>query len=207
MEPTDSDLASLLRTSGLNATLGWALAGVIALTAVGNVLLGNLLWAGFAAVVGGLAILPPVAGRDPRVMIPWEVFVLAALPLLGYTFGVNVAFREVATYLSVAALALIVAVELQLFTRVDMNYQFALLFIVVSTLAFAGLWAVARWLSDLYLGTTLLLDPALEADVIEEHLMWEFVASAVAGLLAGGIFELYVRRYAGVRKEAGGESA
>jgi hypothetical protein len=206
MDSPPSDLASLLRTSRPNAVLGWVLTGVIALTAVGNVVLGNLLWAGFAAVVGGLAILPAVARRDPLVMIPWEVFVLAALPLLGYTFGVNVAFREVATYLSVAALALIVAVELQLFTDVEMNYQFALLFVVVSTLAFAGLWAVSRWLSDLYLGTELLLDPALSEDAVEEHLMWEFVASAVAGLLSGVVFELYVRRYANVPR-VGGENA
>lgn len=200
MESPASDLASLLRRSRINAALGWGLVGIIALTALGNVLLGNLLWAVFAAVVGGLAILPPAVRRDPLVMIPWEVFVLAALPLLGYTFGVNVAFREVATYLSVAALALIVAVELQLFTEVDMNYQFALLFVVVSTLAFAGLWAVSRWLSDLYLGTTLLLDPTRSEGVIEESLMWEFVASAVAGLLAGLVFELYVRRHVGVRQ-------
>ena len=207
MASTASDLASLLRTSRLNAAIGWLLTAVIVLTAVTNVFLGNLLWAGFAMVVGGLSVLPAVARRDPLVMIPWEVFVLAALPLLGYTFGINVAFREVTTYLSVAALALIVAVELQLFTNVEMNYQFALLFVVVSTLALAGLWAVSRWLSDLYLGTTLLLDPALEEDVIEEHLMWEFVASAVAGLLAGGVFELYVRRYTGVAQRIGSEKA
>jgi len=205
MESTPSDLASLLRQSRINAAFGWGLVGIIALTALGNVVFGNLLWAGFAMIVGLLAILPPIIRRDPLVMIPWEVFVLAALPLLGYTFGVNVAFRDVATYLSVAALALIVAVELQLFTNVEMNYQFALLFVVVSTLAFAGLWAVSRWLSDLYLGTTLLLDPALSDDAIEEQLMWEFVASAVAGLLAGVFFEVYVRRYAGVRH--GGENA
>lgn len=203
MDSTGADLASLLRRSRLNATLGWGLIAVIALTVVGNVLLGNLLWAGFATVVLVLATLPPASQGDPLVMIPWEVFVLAALPLLGYTFGVNVAFREVATYLSVAALALLVAVEVHLFTSVEMNYQFALLFVVVATLAFAGLWAVARWLSDLYLGTTLLLDPALSDDVIEENLMWEFVGSAVAGVLAGVIFEVYVRRYAGIRK--GGE--
>ncbi|MFB6201813.1 MAG: hypothetical protein ABEI98_07365 [Halorhabdus sp.] len=201
MDPSPSDLASLLRTSQRNAAVAWGLTGVITLIAVWNVFLGNLLWAGFAAVVGGLATLPPIARRDPFVMIPWEVFVLAALPLLGYTVGVNVAFREVATYLSVAALALIVAVEVHLFTNVEMNYQFALLFVVVSTLAFAGLWAVSRWLSDLYLGTTLLLDPAHSDDAIEEHLMWEFVASAVAGLLAGIVFELYVRRYASDRRK------
>ncbi|WP_181686237.1 hypothetical protein [Halorhabdus salina] len=205
MDTAASDLASLLRTSRLNAALGWGLTAIIGLTTVANLVLGNVLWAGFAGIVGGLAILPPLAHRDPKAMIPWEVFVLAALPLLGYTFGVNVAFREVTTYLSVAALALLVAVELQLFTTVEMNYQFALLFIVVSTLAFAGLWAVSRWVSDIYLGTTLLLDPTLSEDVVEEHLMWEFIASAVAGLLAGLVFELYVRRYASDR--TGGDLA
>ncbi|QGN06724.1 hypothetical protein Hrd1104_05070 [Halorhabdus sp. CBA1104] len=199
MDSRAEGIASLLRTTRLNAALGWLLTGVIAMIVGGNVLLGNVLWAGFAAVVGGLAVLPPLAQGDPMAMIPWEVFVLAALPLLGNTFGVSLAFRGIPTYLSVAALALIVAVELHLFTDVEMNYQFALLFVVVSTLALAGLWAVARWLSDLYLGTTLLVDPAIAESVIEEQLMWEFVASAVAGVLAGLTFELYVRRYVHVR--------
>jgi hypothetical protein len=203
METRPEGIASLLRTSRLNAVLGWVLTGVIGVTVIGNVALGNVLWAGFATVVGGLAIVPPVVRGDLTAMIPWEVFVLAALPLLGYTFGVNVAFREVATYLSVAALALIVAVELHLFTSVEMNYQFALLFVVVATLAFAGLWAVARWLSDIYLGTNLLVDPAIDEAVVEERLMWEFVASSIAGVLAGLTFEGYVRRFVRARRVGG----
>ncbi|MFW5950046.1 MAG: hypothetical protein ACOCR6_01690 [archaeon] len=199
MERELTGVGSLLRTTRRNAAVGWILTGVIALTAIGNVLLGNVLWAGFAGVVAVLAVLPSVVRSDPYAMIPWEVFVLAALPLLGYTFGVNVAFRDVATYLSVTALALIVAVELHMFTSVKMNYQFAVLFVVVATVAFAGVWAIVRWLSDIYLGTQLLLVPSLTEHEIEQHLMWEFVASTVAGLLGGVVFEVYIRRYVGVR--------
>ena len=203
MDRAGTGLASLLRRTWLNAIIGWVLTGVIVLTAIGNFLLGNVLWAGFATVVAGLAIAPAVARRDRYAMIPWEVFVLAALPLLGYTFGVNVAFRDVATYLSVTALALIVAVELHMFTSVKMNYQFAVLFVVIATVAFAGIWAVVRWLADLYLGTELLLVPTLTEHEIEESLMWEFVASTVAGALGGVVFEGYIRRYAGIRPGEG----
>jgi len=53
---------------------------------------------------------------------------------------------------------------------------------------------VVRWVADLTLGTTLLLDPALSEHVIERQLMWEFVASTAAGVIAGLVFTLYVRR-------------
>ncbi|NIS31208.1 MAG: hypothetical protein GWN07_12825, partial [Actinobacteria bacterium] len=75
----------------------------------------------------------------------------------------------------VAALALIIAVELHLFTPVLMTPSFAVLLVVVGTMAAAGTWAVVRWSADLLLGTTFLLDPALTEAEIEAGLMWEFV--------------------------------
>jgi len=75
-----------------------------------------------------------------------------------------------------------------------MTDTFAVGFVVVATLAMAGLWAVVRWVADLTLGTTLLLDLALSEHVIERQLMWEFVASTAAGVIAGLVFTLYVRR-------------
>jgi hypothetical protein len=99
-----------------------------------------------------------------------------------------------ATYLSVAAVALVVAVELQVFTPVRMTPRFAVGFVVVATLAAAGAWAVARFALDSLLGTTFLLDPALPESIIERALMFEFVYSTAAGVLAGVIFEGYFRR-------------
>jgi hypothetical protein len=76
-----------------------------------------------------------------------------------------------------------------------MNYSFAVLFVVVTTMATAGVWAVVQWLSDVYLGTGFILTGESES-VVERALMLNFVAATVAGVLAGVVFELYFRRYA-----------
>jgi glucan phosphoethanolaminetransferase (alkaline phosphatase superfamily) len=146
--------------------------------------------------VAALALVPAAAHRDPLVMLPWEVLLLAALPIIGRSFATVPLTSQFATYLSVAALALIIAVELHLFTPVLMTPSFAVLFVVVATMATAGVWAVVRWSLDLALGTAFLLDPTLTEAEIETRLMWEFVYSTVAGLVAGLIFEGYFRRRA-----------
>jgi uncharacterized membrane protein len=81
-----------------------------------------------------------------------------------------------------------------------MNDRFAIAFVVVATMAAAGIWAVVRYGSDVLLGTTLLLPPmglaasetALAA--AERSLMLEFVASFIAGIGAGIVFQGYFRR-------------
>lgn len=177
-----------------NAAVSWLLVGALVVAAVTSVYRDNLLWAGFALVVATLAVLPPVLLRDPTVMLPWEVTALTALPVLGRSFATVPVTGQLATYLSVAAIALVVAVELHLFTPVRMTDSFAVAFVVVATLATAGLWAVVRWSADLVLGTQFLHDPALTEAVIERRLMWEFVASTAAGVIAGLVFAFYVRR-------------
>lgn len=177
-----------------NAVLAWILIGFVFVVAVGNVLSGALLWAGFAAVVVVLAVLPPLQFRTARAMLPWEVLLLAVLPLLGWTFATVPVTGQLFTYLSVAAIALIVAVELHVFTPVKMNQAFAVSFVVIATLAVAGVWAVVRFALDETLGTAFLLDPALTEAEIERDLMLEFVYSTAAGLLGGVVFEWYFRR-------------
>ncbi|MFC4450497.1 hypothetical protein [Halorussus aquaticus] len=180
----------LVGNERVNAGLGWALVAFLALVATEEILDGNLLWAGFAAFVAALALVPAVGHRDWTVMLPWEVLALAALPILGRAVATLSYTSRVTTYLSVAALALIVAVELHLFTPVEMNHWFAVLFVVVATIAAAGIWAVVQWLSDLYLGTAFLRS--------EHRLMWDFVAATVIGGMAGVVFEWYFRRFARV---------
>jgi len=94
---------------------------------------------------------------------------------------------RIGTHFSVAALALIVAVELHAFTPVKMTHWFAVLF-VVATIATAGAWTVVQWLSDVYLGT---------AFIESEHRpMRDFVAATAVGIGAGVVFEWYFRRFA-----------
>jgi hypothetical protein len=181
-----SQLDALVEDKRVNAGLAWLLIGFLLVVAVGSLLQGDLLWMLLAAAVAALALVPPIAYRNTEAMLPWEVLVLAALPILGRELATLALTTRVATYLSVAAVALIVAVELHVFTPVRMTHWFAVLFVVVATIATAGVWAVVQWLSDVYLGTEFL--------GTEYQLMWDFVYATVVGVFAGIIFEWYFRR-------------
>jgi hypothetical protein len=196
------DVSELLRDRRINAAIGWLLVALLAAVVVGSTLGGRLLWALFAATVGGLALLPPIARRSVETMLPWEILLLAALPVVGRVFATVPATGNLANYLSVAAIALIIAVELQLFTSVRMTTRFAVVFVGVTTMGTAGVWAVVRWVADQTIGTTFILDPALSEHAIEEALMWEFVASTIAGVGAGLVFAVYVSRRIGTRRTA-----
>ena len=199
----ETTIERLLRDERLNALLAWLVVVGVGLTAVGSVLTGDLLWGVFATVVAAIVLLPPLVFADPAVMLPWEVLALAGLPVLGRSVATLQVTSRVGTYLSVAALALVVVVELHTFTAVSMSPSFAVAFVAIATMGVAGVWAVLRWTIDLWLGTGFLLDPALDPEAIERGLMLEFVASTVAGVLAGVVFEFYIRRRARVSRRAG----
>jgi len=192
---TDSDrfettnLDGIVRTEPVNARLSWVLTSFLALVIVGGVAAGALLPSVLVAAVLVLALVPVLAYRDPRAMLPWQLLLLATLPVLGAVFASPWLASGPVTYFAVATIALVVAVELHLFTPVQMTPGFAVLFVVVTTMAVAGVWAVGRWLTDLYFGTDLLLVPGLTDTEIETGLMWEFVYSAAAGAVAGIAFQ------------------
>lgn len=119
-------------------------------------------------------------------MLPWEVLVIAAIPIIVRSFEISSLANEIATYTAMAAVALIIAVELHIFTNVKFNHSFAILFTVVSTLALAGIWSIARFLMDIYLGTNFL--------TTNEALMQEYLQVLAAGIVAGILFDSYFRR-------------
>jgi hypothetical protein len=194
-----TELRDVVRSHRGNAILAWLLVVVVVLTAVADGVDGDVLWAGFALAVALIAVLPAVALRDPDAMLPWEVLGLAALPFLirvlvvGETVAGMTFTGRVSTYLAVAAVALVIAVEMDLFTPVRMNEAFAVLFVAIATTAAAGIWALVQWGADVLLGTAFLLD-GRPHEAVERALMWDFVAATVAGLGAGVLFELYFRR-------------
>jgi hypothetical protein len=169
-----------------NAALAWAFTALLLLTAVEEGWAGDYPSAVFAAAVAALTAVPAAEYRSPWVTLPWEVVGLAALPAVGRALAVTELGGALATYLAVAAVALIVAVELHAFTPVRMSYGFAVGFVVVATTATAGLWALTRWAAHLWLGTPFV---ASEAD-----LMWEFVGATAAAPLAAAGFRLYFGR-------------
>lgn len=209
------ELDVLLNDARLNALLGWALVGFMGLVGIESLLDGDWVWVVVATFVVALAVIPPVVYRDEKVMLPWEVLLLVMLPLLGRSLFPVGLIADVAAYLSVAAVALVIAVELDVFTPVRMTTWFAVFFVGIATMATAGTWAAIQWLSDVYLGTTLIYPsppPVPEAvdQAALEDLMWDFVAATIAGFLAGLIFALYFRERADARvrlPDLGEESA
>ncbi len=187
-------LSRVVRIGAGNARVAWLLVSLLVAVVAAGLLAGTVLASVLVAVVVALALVPPLASRDRSAMLPWPLLVLASLPVIGSVAAGPPLTAGLVTYVAVATIALVVAVELHLFTSVRMTPGFAVPFVVLTTMGVAGLWAVGRWVADLTLGTTLLLDPALTDAEIEAALMWEFVASAAAGVVAGEAFEWGFRR-------------
>ena len=175
----------LFRDGRTNAVIAWALVAVLAGVLVDSVVDLDLAWVLFTAFVGAVVLLPPVAYREWRVMLPWELLVLSLLPILvrGLVGGTVGTF---ATYLSLAGLALLVVVELHTFTTLRVTHWFAVVLVVLTTLATVAAWTVYRWNADRFLGTSYLVD--------NEMLMMEWLYVTLAGVAAGLLFDGYFRR-------------
>lgn len=193
-DPSRDDLlAALFRSGRLNAILAWPLVAVLGLVLLESLVDFDRLWILFVTVTGLIVLVPPVAYRDARVMLPWEVLLLALSPILvrGISGG---EFGTFATYLSIAGLALVVTVELHMFTSVRMTHWFAVVFVVMTTLASAAAWAIVRWLSNRMLQTEFLSNSNLTAADANAQLMTEFLWVTAAGLVAGLLFDAYFKR-------------
>ena len=73
-----------------------------------------------------------------------------------------------------------------------MNYKFAILLVVVTTLAISGLWHLLQWVLDVHVGTTFLLD-GRSHEVINDAVMHEFIYALITGVFAGLVFGWYFR--------------
>jgi hypothetical protein len=175
----------LFRDGRTNAVIAWALVAVLAGVFVDSVVDVDFQWVLFTAFVAVVVLLPPVAYREWRVMLPWELLVLALFPILvrglfGGTLG------TFATYVALAGLALLVVVELHTFTTLRVTHWFAVVLVVLTTLAAVAAWTVFRWNADRFLGTSYLVD--------NETLMTEWLYVTLAGVVAGLLFDGYFRR-------------
>lgn len=147
------------------------------LIALRNAVIGRFLWAGFALAIIAIALVPAVVTRNWSAIITWEAFFLAAIPILAQLGGV---FVEPLTCLSVATLALQIAVHLVSFSEVRMPPWFAVAFVITTAMTVAAGWAVVQYYTGAILGTSYIPSRA--------ELMWDFVGSIAGGLLAGFVF-------------------
>jgi len=178
-------IARLFRSGRTNALFAWAMVAVLVGVFVESLLDADILSMAIATGLGAVVLAPAVSARDWRVMLPSELLVLALLPvlvsaLLGGELG------TFATYLAIAALALVITVELHMFTSLRVTPWFAVVLVVMTTMATAAVWGVLRWNADRLLGTEFL--------TTNEALMIEWIYVTLAGVAAGLLFEAYFRR-------------
>ncbi|WP_232703229.1 hypothetical protein [Halobacterium wangiae] len=185
IESGEDIFARLFRDSLANALIAWVFVAVLALVLVESVLDFDRQWMVFVGAAAVVVLVPPAALKSWRAMLPWELLALALLPILVRgLFGGTVG--TFAVYFALAAVALVVVVELHLFTSLEVTHWFAIVLVVMATLASGAVWAVVRWNADHYLGTSYLST--------NEALMVEFVWVTLAGFAAGLLFDAYFRR-------------
>lgn len=181
-----STLSQLVKDQRANTILSWLIIVVLAGLFVESALDLDVLWTGFLGVMIFVAVVPVMAYRNTSVMLPWEVLMLAALPAFLHSWDQPLWTSVFFTYLSAATLALMIAVQLHLFTKVELSHRFAVLLVVIGTMAASGIWAVLQWMSDTYLGTQFL--------TTNTALMGAFLIATGAGLIDGLLFDLYFRQ-------------
>lgn len=153
---------------------------VLAADAVASLFYGDLIWAAFAVAVVAVALAPPLATRDLTVTAAWQALALCAVPMLAQTAGV---FVQPMGHVALAALALLVVVELEAFTAIEMPTWFSVLFVALTTISVASLWGILQYYSDVLLETAFLTGLP--------DLMWDLVGATAIGIAAGVVFELY----------------
>lgn len=173
-------LNALAHSEPVNALLGWLFTGIVALAVIESILTNALLWGGFAFLIVVITVFPPLVTGDWTVMVPWPLLFLAATAVLVRAAGL---YPEVAGYLAIAALALIVVVELDALTPVEMSRRFAIGFATLTTLAIQGIWTIAQYYSDLWLGTGFLHS--------QRELQVDIVIVTAVGIALGLAFEWY----------------
>ncbi|MFB6131963.1 MAG: hypothetical protein ABEJ44_00980 [Halanaeroarchaeum sp.] len=181
----DDLIGRLFRNRRNNALIAWSSIVVLVSVFVESVFDGDIQWIVFVLFVGVVVLIPPIAFREWRVMLPWELLVLAQFPILvrgisGGTVG------TIATYVALSGVALVIVVELHMFTRLRVTPWFAVTLVTMATLASVAVWSMFRWIADEFLGTSYLVD--------NHSLMIEWIYVTFAGVVAGLLFDMYFSR-------------
>ncbi len=169
----------------LNAAVAWAITVMLLLAAVNALFALRLVDAVLAGAAASVAIVPALrSGRWTRT-VPWPLLLLSTAPLVVGALEPTL-FGLVVSGTGIAGLGMLLVVVLQMTTSVRMTPLFAIAFVVLVTLAFAGFWAVGSAFSAATLGT----------DFVQTNtaLMYVFSAALLGSLVGGVIFRWYFRR-------------
>jgi hypothetical protein len=171
---------SLARNATTNATLNWLLIAAALLTAVTSLLVDSLLGGILALAAVVVLVTPAAVRRDWRVMLPWPLALAIAIGLVARSLRYA---PEVTGYVVVSAVSLAVVVELDAFSEVEMSRRFAVLFALMTTLAFQTAWSIGQYYSDQLLGTEFIRS--------QTELQWDFFAVMAVSLVMSALFLYY----------------
>lgn len=178
-----ADFRALLGDRSVNAALAWLSTGLLVVAAAALLAAGEWLWPVFALLTIGVVLLPPVLTRDLATTMPGELVALVALPALFRAAGL---FLQVTPSVAIAGLALLVVLALDDFTSLEMAPRFAVVFVVITTMAFAGAWAIAEFAADVLLGTDFVGG--------QREMNLNLLTATIVGVIAGLVCEAYFRR-------------
>lgn len=178
-------LDAVIRDNRINSAIAWVIVATLVLAAAVSVRIGEPVWAVFVAGCVGIIVLPAWVRRDPSVLAPWEILVFVALPIASQFLPLSDALADLTTFLAVLAVSVLVVVELHVFSPVEMTPRFAVVFVVLVTMATAGVWTIVQHAADVVLGTSTIQG--------KTALMWDLVFATAISLIAIPVLAIYFR--------------
>jgi len=116
------------------------------------------IWIFFGVLAITLYVTPMLRFRTPFKVPPWEIVLLMLVPAaihvsqgdqpLGSYTGLWRDVYAIAVSLGLATLGFLMVAELEMYTSLDMNRPFAALFVVMFTMAVAGVSMVVVYIAD-----------------------------------------------------------
>ena len=179
----------------LEAQLSWIASLVLFFSTVYVVLKVDVMWVVFGVAAICLYVLPIVTMRSLFRVLPWEMTVLLAAPLLLHISAgarsMNDRFAwwndltSLAFALALATIGFLLTVELVMYTSVRMNKPFAVLFVIMFTLGASGFWEIGEYINDEVFGSSYVKS---NYDAMTT-LLW----TSIGGILMGLFYALYLK--------------
>lgn len=176
-------LDDLLRGARTNALIGWTAVASVTVAAAASLVVDPSIWDGYALVLVVVAALPAMVTRDWTTMAHWPILAVATIAVVARIAGL---YPEATGHVAIVALALVVVVELDGFTSIQLSRRFAVGLAVLTTLAIEAIWIVVQFVSDRWLGTGYL--------TTQTELQWDIVTVTVVSLAVGVVFYWYLTR-------------
>jgi hypothetical protein len=188
-------VASRSRERIIESEVSWIAGMLLFYSTVYSLLTFDVLWVFFGITALSLYVLPIITMRDPFRALPWEMTLLLAAPIILHISAGSQALNEnlswwddftsLAFAFSISTLGFLLTVELQMYSAVRMNRAFAVLFVVVFTLAVSGFWQIGEFVGDRVYGT--------HYQGSNWSVMMTLAWSLVGGIVMGFFYDLYLR--------------